>query len=122
MIEAHQFVEAARDEGFNFYAGVPCSFLTPFINYVIQDEQLTYLAPYEWAEIDRLDALLTIWSEANTRALSRADPERHSDPRGADRPSPQLPSRPGGVGGHAHEVRGSPRRCSCDRRSSAGSC
>lgn len=44
MIEAHQFVEAARDQGFNFYAGVPCSFLTPFINYVIQDEQLTYLS------------------------------------------------------------------------------
>jgi hypothetical protein len=44
MIEAHQFVEAARDQGFNFYAGVPCSFLTPFINYVIEDEQLTYLS------------------------------------------------------------------------------
>jgi phosphonopyruvate decarboxylase len=34
MIEARHFVEAARERGFHWYAGVPCSFLTPFINYV----------------------------------------------------------------------------------------
>ncbi len=44
MIEASAFVEAARARGFTFYAGVPCSFLTPFINYVIQDPQLRYLS------------------------------------------------------------------------------
>ena len=44
MIEAAQFVEAARMRGFSFYAGVPCSFLTPFINYVIQDAKLRYLS------------------------------------------------------------------------------
>ena len=51
----------------------------------------------------------------------QADPQRRGDARAADRPCPQLPRRPGGVGGHAHEVRRS-RRCSCDRRTSAGSC
>ena len=44
MLEASQFVEAARTQGFDFYAGVPCSFLTPFINYVIDDQALTYVS------------------------------------------------------------------------------
>src|SRR5258708_30671287 len=44
MIEARNFVEAARARGFHWYAGVPCSFLTPFINYVLQDPSLRYLS------------------------------------------------------------------------------
>jgi phosphonopyruvate decarboxylase len=44
VIEAHQFVEAARERGFRWYAGVPCSFLTPFINYVLQDSSLEYVS------------------------------------------------------------------------------
>jgi phosphonopyruvate decarboxylase len=44
MIEAQDFVEAARARGIGWYAGVPCSFLTPFINYVINDERLCYLS------------------------------------------------------------------------------
>jgi phosphonopyruvate decarboxylase len=44
MIEAGQFVDAARERGFRWYAGVPCSFLTPFINYVMQDPSLEYLS------------------------------------------------------------------------------
>lgn len=44
MIEAAQFVEAARERGFEWYAGVPCSYLTPFINYVLQDESLHYVS------------------------------------------------------------------------------
>ncbi|MGB6449589.1 MAG: phosphonopyruvate decarboxylase [Steroidobacteraceae bacterium] len=44
MIEARHFVEAARTRGFEWYAGVPCSFLTPFINYVLQDSSLRYLS------------------------------------------------------------------------------
>ena len=44
MIEAAQFVEAARARGFLRYAGVPCSYLTPFINYVIQDDALNYVS------------------------------------------------------------------------------
>src|ERR1700735_5651679 len=44
MIEARQFVEAARERGFRWYAGVPCSFLTPFINFVLQDASLEYLS------------------------------------------------------------------------------
>ena len=44
MIEARHFVEAARQRGFHWYAGVPCSFLTPFINYVLQDPGLRYVS------------------------------------------------------------------------------
>ena len=44
MIEARHFVEAARERGFSWYAGVPCSYLTPFINYVQQDPSLHYVS------------------------------------------------------------------------------
>jgi len=44
MIEARHFVEAARERGFDWWAGVPCSFLTPFINYVLQDPALRYVS------------------------------------------------------------------------------
>jgi phosphonopyruvate decarboxylase len=44
MIEARHFVETARAKGFQWYAGVPCSFLTPFINYVLQDAELRYVS------------------------------------------------------------------------------
>ncbi|GAB5100624.1 phosphonopyruvate decarboxylase [Caballeronia sp. HLA56] len=44
MIEAAGFVEAARARGFDWYAGVPCSYLTPFINYVLQDDSLHYVS------------------------------------------------------------------------------
>jgi phosphonopyruvate decarboxylase len=44
MIEAHHFVEAARARGYDWYAGVPCSYLTPFINYVLQDPALHYVS------------------------------------------------------------------------------
>ena len=50
----------------------------------------------------------------------QAEAERDGDASAADRPCPQPPRRPGGVGGHPHEVRGS-ARCSCERRPSAGS-
>ena len=36
--------EAARERGFEWYAGVPCSYLTPFINYVLQDPSLHYVS------------------------------------------------------------------------------
>jgi phosphonopyruvate decarboxylase len=44
MLEARDFVEAARARGFQWYAGVPCSYLTPFINYVVQDASLRYVS------------------------------------------------------------------------------
>jgi phosphonopyruvate decarboxylase len=43
MIEAAGFIEAARSFGFTLYTGVPCSYLKPFINYVIDDDNLRYI-------------------------------------------------------------------------------
>ncbi len=43
MIEARDFLEPALKFGYSFWTGVPCSFLTPFINYVIQSPDLEYV-------------------------------------------------------------------------------
>jgi len=42
------------------------------------DEQIAYLSPVQWHEIEAIDALVTIWSETNTRSFSRADERKHS--------------------------------------------
>ncbi len=43
MISATHFIAQAAREGFDFYTGVPCSFLTPLINGVINDDGLRYV-------------------------------------------------------------------------------
>jgi phosphonopyruvate decarboxylase len=42
MIQAASFIEPLRARGYSHYAGVPCSYLKPFINYVIDDQKLNY--------------------------------------------------------------------------------
>lgn len=43
MIQAEQFVAGARARGFGLWTGVPCSYLTPFINHVISAPGLRYV-------------------------------------------------------------------------------
>ncbi len=43
MINASSFIEHLRGLNYSQYAGVPCSFLKPFINYVISDATLDYV-------------------------------------------------------------------------------
>jgi phosphonopyruvate decarboxylase len=43
MISARDFLTEAGRAGFDFYAGVPCSFLTPLINGVLSDRSLNYV-------------------------------------------------------------------------------
>ena len=43
MIQSAAFIEQLRGLGYTHYAGVPCSYLKPFINYVINDESLNYV-------------------------------------------------------------------------------
>jgi phosphonopyruvate decarboxylase len=43
-IQAVDFIAPARALGFNTWAGVPCSFLTPFINSVIDDPDMIYIS------------------------------------------------------------------------------
>ncbi|MFQ5765028.1 MAG: thiamine pyrophosphate-binding protein, partial [Rhodospirillales bacterium] len=44
MIPASAFLDSGRARGFDFYAGVPCSFLTPLIDGAIGDAGLSYIA------------------------------------------------------------------------------
>ena len=43
MLDAAAFIEAAGRGGIGFYAGVPCSFLTPLINRTLSDRTLAYV-------------------------------------------------------------------------------
>jgi len=43
MITAQDFLGAGAHAGFDFYTGVPCSFLTPLINGVLSDRSLRYV-------------------------------------------------------------------------------
>ncbi len=44
MISAGAFLDAGYAAGFDFYTGVPCSFLTPLINGTINDKRFSYVA------------------------------------------------------------------------------
>lgn len=44
MIAAASFIAAARERGFRLYSGVPCSYLTPFIDHAIGAAGLRYVA------------------------------------------------------------------------------
>ncbi len=43
MIQASDFLQPAKEMGFNFFTGVPCSYLKPFINYTIDAPDLEYV-------------------------------------------------------------------------------
>jgi aminopeptidase len=43
------------------------------------DDQLTFVSEIDRFEIDHVDAIVTIWADRNTRALSQADPQRVSN-------------------------------------------
>jgi phosphonopyruvate decarboxylase len=43
MITASDFMAEAKRRGFDFYTGVPCSFLTPLINGVLNNHELFYV-------------------------------------------------------------------------------
>jgi aminopeptidase len=42
------------------------------------DEQLTFISEIDRFEVEQLDAVMTIWADRNTRALTQADPQRVS--------------------------------------------
>lgn len=43
MIEARDFIDRILDRQYSFCSGVPCSFLTPFINFVISSDRVEYV-------------------------------------------------------------------------------
>lgn len=44
MMDPATFIDGALARGFQFYTGVPCSYLTPLINCTLSDERLRYVA------------------------------------------------------------------------------
>lgn len=44
MIQGKYFISSLINRGYNFFTGVPCSFLKPLINCVLQSERLKYIA------------------------------------------------------------------------------
>jgi phosphonopyruvate decarboxylase len=43
MVSAQAFAEAVQRHGFTLWSGVPCSYLQPFINYIIAERSLRYV-------------------------------------------------------------------------------
>jgi phosphonopyruvate decarboxylase len=43
MIQASDFLQPAKEMGFDLFTGVPCSYLKPFINYTIDAPDLDYI-------------------------------------------------------------------------------
>ena len=44
MIQSNDFISGCLSRDYTFYTGVPCSFLKPLINYVIQSSNVDYIA------------------------------------------------------------------------------
>jgi phosphonopyruvate decarboxylase len=44
MLDAEDFISVCAERGYNLFTGVPCSFLEPLINHVIQSEDVHYIA------------------------------------------------------------------------------
>jgi aminopeptidase len=69
---------AALRAGAHPYINVGLSGLVEILLQHGSDEQREFISPIQWQEVDLLDALVTIWSEANTRSLTRVPPDRHA--------------------------------------------
>jgi aminopeptidase len=68
---------AALRAGGHPYANVELEQLPEILVKKGNDDQLEFLSPIAAAEIEFVDAIVTVWAESNTRALSRVPPERH---------------------------------------------
>ena len=74
---ATELYRAALRAGAYAYVNVELEELTELLVREGTDEQIEFISPVAETEIDRVDAIVTIWAEENTRALSSAPPERH---------------------------------------------
>jgi aminopeptidase len=74
---AVEVYRAALAAGAHPYVDLQLERLPELLLAEANDEQLDYVSPIAKAEVELVDAIVTIWSESNTRALTHADPERH---------------------------------------------
>ena len=68
---------AAIRRGANVYVNTQLPGVAELLLKIGSDEQIAYVSPIQRGEVERIDALVTIWSDSNTRSLTGADPERH---------------------------------------------
>ena len=74
---ALELYRAALRAGAFPYANVEVERLPEILVLEGADEQLDFVPPAALHEVELVDAIVTIWAEGNTRALSGAPPERH---------------------------------------------
>jgi aminopeptidase len=74
---AVELYRAALRAGAHPYANVELERLPELMLAESSAEQLDFVSPIARAEMERVDAIVSVWSQSNTRALTRADPERH---------------------------------------------
>jgi aminopeptidase len=77
--------KAAIARGAHAYANVALEGLSEILVAEGSKGQREFVADLALREVDRLDAELTIWSEANTKSFSRADPEARGQVYAAER-------------------------------------
>jgi aminopeptidase len=82
---AMELYRAALAAGAYPYANVSVDGLLEILLEEGSEEQIAYVSPVQWQEMETMDALATIWSDENTRSLSRVDPGRHARFLGAQR-------------------------------------
>jgi aminopeptidase len=74
---ATELYRAALAAGAKPYVNVELERLAGVMLAEGSDEQLDFVSPIGAFEVDTVDAIVTIWAESNTRALTHADPGRH---------------------------------------------
>ena len=68
---------AAVERGVNPYTGILLEEADEVLLEAGSMEQVKFLSDIDWAEIDAVDAVVTVWGRRNTRALTRIDADRH---------------------------------------------
>ena len=74
---AVELYRAALAAGGHPYANVELEELEEILVKKGNDDQLEFLSPIAASEIEFVDAIVTVWAESNTRALSGVPPDRH---------------------------------------------
>ncbi len=67
--------EAVR-RGAHAYVNAQVSELAEYLIAEGSEAQLDYVSPVEYQEMETVDALIRIWSDANTRSMTGVDPDR----------------------------------------------
>jgi aminopeptidase len=76
---------AAVERGAHAYAAVDLEKLKEILVDEGSDEQLGFVSPIDLREMQTIDAAISIWADANTRASSQLDPDRHQRQIAAER-------------------------------------